>query len=239
MSPEFPHDPESIEQQPSLADTDDSQDERGRIGYGRNERTSSWMLGAVLILIVLSIGAYQWFGSNNDNGDSPNELDSAAVGKMAPDFTLQTFAGEEITLSEQRGKVVIVNFWGSWCEPCKREMPALQSFWENAPDDVVMIGVGSKQDTEDRARAFAEEYGVTYPTGRDAAGDRVTVGTIAENYNITFYPMTYIINPEGIVSAIPIGELSKDDLESYVAQARSEVGLSMPLVMPGNRREYS
>ncbi|MCA9834045.1 MAG: TlpA family protein disulfide reductase [Thermomicrobiales bacterium] len=229
--------PEHDSPEPTLADTEESQDERGRIGYGRNERTSSWALGAVLIAIVLGIGAYQWWFSDDGDDSSVNEVDSPAVGKEAPDFTLQTFAGDEITLSDQRGKVVIVNFWGSWCEPCQREMPAFQTYWENAPDDVMFIGIGSKQDTEDRARAFADEFGVTYPIGRDASGDRVTMGTISQNYNITFFPMTYIINPDGMVSSLIIGEMDEDDLDSYVQKARGEVTMTLPAEMAIDRRE--
>ncbi len=213
----------------TLADTDESQEERGRIGYGRNERASSWMLGAVLILVVLLLGVYQWTRGGDedapDNGTGGStSVDVPAVGNPAPDFTLTTFSGEEITLSEQRGKVVIVNFWGSWCEPCKREMPAFQAYWESAPDDVMMIGVGGKQDPEDRSREFAESFGITYPIGRDSGGDMVATGSIAKDYTVTFYPMTYVISPDGVVSSLVIGEMNEADLENYVQKARDDAG---------------
>lgn len=222
----------------TLADTDESQEDRGRIGYGRNERTSSWMLGAVLILLVVAIGAYQWFGSDDsDDSNRVNEVDSPIVGAEAPDFTLQTFAGEDITLSEQRGNVVILNFWGSWCEPCIREMPAFQAYWESAPDDVVMIGVGAKQDSPEKSQAFAERFGVTYPIGRDDGGDRVTTGLIAQDYQITFYPMTYIINPDGVISSLVVGEMDEEALDSYVQKAREGSTSSVPAPMAIDRRE--
>ncbi|MCO5218263.1 MAG: TlpA family protein disulfide reductase [Thermomicrobiales bacterium] len=221
----------------TLADTDDPQDERGRIGYGANERKSSWILGAVLILIVLALGAYQWFGNRDDGGTNLRSVDTPAVGKPAPDFTLQTFDGGEITLSEQQGKVVILNFWGSWCEPCKEEMPALQAFWESSPDDVMLIGIGSKQDTDAKSRAFAEEFGITYPIGRDSEGDRVTTGTIAQSYTITFYPMTYIISPDGIVTRLIIGGVDEDDLETLVQEARDHASANAAAPMAiDNRR---
>lgn len=222
----------------TLADTDESQEDRGRIGYGRNERTSSWMLGAVLILLVVAIGAYQWFGSD-DSGDpnKVNEVDSPIVGAEAPDFTLQTFTGEEVTLSEQRGNVVILNFWGSWCEPCIREMPAFQAYWESAPDDVVMIGVGAKQDSPEKSQAFAERFGVTYHIGRDDGGDRVTTGLIAQDYQISFYPMTYIINPDGVISSLVVGEMDEEALDSYVQKAREGSTSSVPAPMAIDRRE--
>lgn len=219
--PDLNQTPESPDQ--SLADTDDAQEDRGRIGYGRNERTSSWMLGVVLILVVVGIGAYQWLGNGDDDNDSgARSLDTPLVGAEAPDFTLQTFADEEITLSDQRGKVVIVNFWGSWCEPCIREMPAFQAYWEASPDDVVMIGVGSKQDPMDRSREFAERFDITYPIGRDDGGNRVTSGRIADAYNIMAYPMTFVISPDGVISSLVLGEMDEDDLNSYVQKARDD-----------------
>jgi peroxiredoxin len=225
----------------TLADTDESQEERGRIGYGRNERTSSWLLGTVLILVVLALGVYQWTrggdGDTTDPGGSTS-VDVPAVGNPAPDFTLTTFSGDEITLSEQRGKVVIVNFWGSWCEPCKREMPAFQAYWESAPDDVMMIGVGGKQDPQDRSREFAEGFGITYPIGRDSGGDLVATGSIARDYTVTFYPMTYVISPNGVVSSLVIGEMDEADLENYVQKARVDAGTgsSTPQAIENRRR---
>lgn len=223
-TPPASEEPEVAPTEPTLADTDDDQEDRGRIGYGKNERTSSWMLGGVLILVVLALGVYQWTrgGDADDSPSRSTSVDVPAVGRIAPDFTLTTFTGEDITLSEQQGKVVVVNFWGSWCEPCKREMPAFQRYWESAPDDVMMIGVGGKQDPEDRSRAFAEGFGITYPIGRDAGGDGVASGSIATDYTVTFYPMTYIIGPNGVVSSLVIGEMDEDDLAAYVQKARDE-----------------
>jgi cytochrome c biogenesis protein CcmG, thiol:disulfide interchange protein DsbE len=210
--------------EPTLADTDESQDERGRIGYGRYERRSSWILGGVLVLIVLAIGLFQALGGDDgDTGSRSSSLDVGTIGEPAPDFSMETFDGEVFTLSEHRGQVVVMNFWGSWCEPCKREMPAFQSAWENSPDDVMFVGVGSKRDPEDKAIAFAEEYGVTYPIGRDTEGGTVAAGQISKDYNVSFYPMTYIIAPGGEISALVIGEMNEEDLESYIDQARDRV----------------
>ncbi len=205
----------------TLADTDESQDERGRIGYGKYERRSSWILGGVLVLIVAAIGLFQALGENDEGNDTgPSSVDIATIGEPAADFSMQTFSGETFTLSEHRGQVVVVNFWGSWCEPCKREMPAFQNYWQNAPDDVMFVGVGSKRDPLDKATAFAEEYGVTYPIGRDTEGGTVAAGQISKEYNITFYPMTYIIDPDGNISALVIGEMDESDLQGYIDQAR-------------------
>ena len=223
----------------TLADTEEAQEERGRIGYGRNERTSSWVLGAVLIRVVVGIGAFQWFGGDDEDDSGPRSLASPIVGAVAPDFTMQTFSGDDVSLSDQQGKVVILNFWGSWCEPCIREMPAFQAYWESSPDDVVLIGVGSKQDSVENSREFAERFDITYPIGRDDGGNRVTVGTIAQDYGITFYPMTFVISPDGIISSLVIGEMDEDDLDHYVQKARedSEARTVQPVAI--NHRRFS
>lgn len=233
-----PH-PEILPEEESLADTDESQEDRGRIGYGRNERTSSWILGLVLILLVVAIGAFQWFGGDdeNDTRTSGQQLDTPLVGATAPDFTLETFAGEEISLSDQHGKVVILNFWGSWCEPCIREMPAFQAYWESAPDDVMMIGVGAKQDSMENSREFAERFDITYPIGRDDGGNRVTTGIIAQNYSIMAYPMTFVISPDGVISSLVLGEMDEDALDAYVEKARNdaEAGTHLPMAIHQRR----
>lgn len=240
MSTQQPDDTTRNQSTETLADTDETQDERGRIGYGRNERTSSWMLGAVLILIVVGIGAYQWFGGEEeDNGSGARSVDSPIVGAQAPDFTLQTFSGEEITLGDQRGKVVILNFWGSWCEPCIREMPAFQAYWEASPDDVMMIGVGAKQDSVENSREFAERFDITYPIGRDDGGNRVTIGTIAQDYGITFYPMTFVIDANGVISSLVVGEMDESDLDSYVQKARDAAESASPKTLAIHHRRFT
>jgi peroxiredoxin len=201
-----------------LADDDEAQEERGRIGYGRNERTSSWMLGLALVLVIAVIGVYSVVSSNEDEPGTSQEI--AHQGGPAPDFEMTTFDGETFRLSDHRGEVVIVNFWGSWCEPCREEMPAFQQAWEDSGDDVTFVGVGSKRDPEDKARAFADEFGVTYPIGRDTEGGTAAAGQITKDYNVSFYPMTYIVSPDGTISSLVVGQMNTDDLADYIQKAR-------------------
>lgn len=211
--------PDMTPEETTLADDNDAQDERGRIGYGRNERKSSWMLGLALVLVVAVIGVYSVLDKDDDDTPSTSQ-EIAHQGGPAPDFEMETFEGDTFRLSDHRGEVVIVNFWGSWCDPCREEMPAFQQAWEESGDDVTFVGVGSKRDPEDKAHAFAEEFGVTYPIGRDTEGGTAAAGQITKDYNVSFYPMTYIVGPDGNISSLVVGQMDTDDLASYIDKAR-------------------
>ncbi|MBK8024911.1 MAG: TlpA family protein disulfide reductase [Chloroflexi bacterium] len=86
----------------------------------------------------------------------------------APDFTINTFAGQNFRLSDFRGQPVVINFWASWCAPCHDEAPALQALWERYEGRVMFIGI-THADEPDDSRAFMERYGITYPTPKTRA----------------------------------------------------------------------
>ncbi len=111
----------------------------------------------------------------------------------APEFELTTFEGKTIRLSELRGKPVIVNFWASWCLPCREEAPLLQAAWDKYRDQgLVLLGV-DYVDTETEAKKYLAEFKITYPNGPD-------VGTrISKAYRITGVPETYFITRDGKV----------------------------------------
>jgi len=113
---------------------------------------------------------------------------------MAPDFTLTTFDGETIQLSELRGQVVILNFWASWCGPCRAEAAALEAVWQQYRDrGVIVLGVAYADDPDD-SLAFINEFGMTYPAGPDVGT------TISQDlYHIQGVPETFIIDRQGSV----------------------------------------
>ena len=119
----------------------------------------------------------------------------------APDFSVALYEGGDFTLSAHRGEWVVVNFWGSWCGPCRDEAPELQSMWEKYQSKgVIIVGVGFR-DVEGAARQFISDYGITYPNGNDDAL-RITA-----RYAVTGAPETYIIDPDGNVQAFMLGPL--------------------------------
>lgn len=112
----------------------------------------------------------------------------------APDFTITTFDGEAFTLSEQRGKVVVVNFWASWCAPCREEAPALQRLSERYGERVVFLGITHADPVQD-SLAFIEQYGITYANAEDPR-DEVS----KRLYRITGVPESFVVDQEGQVA---------------------------------------
>ena len=193
----------------TLADTEDDLLIHGRIGYGTR---TPWLLGGLLVLAVLLLGGYSLLRAGNDEATGPD---------AAPDFEFTLFDGATFRLSDHRGKVVVVNFWASWCEPCRDEMPALQQAADRAGDDVVFVGVAAKNDSAAAAQAFATDYGVTYAVGQDNGGDNRAIGPIQLSYNVIGFPATFVIDPEGNVSSLTMGPI--EDLaaiDGLIAAAR-------------------
>ena len=127
-------------------------------------------------------------------------------GGPAPDFSLPLYDGGTFRLSEQRGQVVMVDFWASWCIPCREEARALEALWqEYRGRGVVFVGV-DYADTEPEARAFLAEFGVTYPNGPDR-GTR-----ISQAYRMRGVPEKFFIDRRGEIRAVVIGPVRTAEL---------------------------
>jgi cytochrome c biogenesis protein CcmG/thiol:disulfide interchange protein DsbE len=135
---------------------------------------------------------------------------------MAPDFTLTSFDGETVTLSELRGQVVIINFWASWCPPCREEAPYLESTWRKYQDrGVVFIGV-DYVDTKKEALAYIDEFDITYFNGPD-------VGTrISQAYRMEGVPETYYVAKSGELRGTKIGPLFPPELDQKIEELLAE-----------------
>lgn len=134
----------------------------------------------------------------------------------APDFTLTTFGGDSITLSHLRGQVVVINFWASWCPPCREEAPYLESTWRAYQDrGVVFIGV-DYVDTAREALAYIDEFDITYPNGPD-------LGTrISQAFRIQGVPETYFVAKDGTLRGVKIGPLTPPELEERLDSLLAE-----------------
>ena len=136
----------------------------------------------------------------------------------APDWTLTLFDGYQgefgsstVTLSDLRGKGVVVNFWASWCKPCEEEAAELEDAWQRYRDrGIVFVGI-DYLDQEPAARRYLEKFGVTYPNGPDLASK------ISKRYAIRGVPETFFIDPEGNLAGCRVkGSLRASELEARI-----------------------
>jgi cytochrome c biogenesis protein CcmG/thiol:disulfide interchange protein DsbE len=134
----------------------------------------------------------------------------------APEFTLTTFQGDDYALSELRGQVVVINFWASWCPPCREEAAYLESTWREYRDrGVVFLGV-DYVDTEPEALAYIKEFDITYPNGPD-------IGTIiSQAYRIRGVPETFFVAKDGTLRGVKIGPLMPPELEDRLEEMLAE-----------------
>lgn len=177
------------------------------------------VFGLALLVIVAVVGLFA-IGLRRTGG-------GPQVGEPAPDFTLTLFDGGEISLSELRGQVVVINFWASWCDPCRDEAPVLERVWRAYRDrGVVFIGV-DYVDIESDARKYLEEFDVTYPNGPDN-GQR-----IARAYRIRGVPETFFVDQKGNIAPIIVGgepqpkkvsPISEAELRSVIDRLLAEGG---------------
>lgn len=153
--------------------------------------------------------------ANPTAGSNPALAALPAVGQPAPDFSLKTLKGETVTLSELRGQPVLLNFWASWCPPCRREMPQLiRAYERHRAHDLVILGINvTSQDTLADAQAFVDEFEVFYPTLLDETGE-----VTEELYQVRGLPTSFFINREGLLIRVRLGEMSGSQIEEFVTE---------------------
>lgn len=161
--------------------------------------------------------------NSSEQETAQEESDSEAAAQAlppAPDFTLKDQYGKEHTLSEYKGRVVFLNFWATWCPPCRAEMPDIQELYEESVQDpesgpvilgVAFPGYGNEKD-EEAIKAFLQENGYTYPTVMD------TDASLMYKYYITAFPTTSMIDRDGNVFGYVPGSMSKDVMEDIIRQ---------------------
>jgi cytochrome c biogenesis protein CcmG, thiol:disulfide interchange protein DsbE len=175
--------PQDTPLQPAEAET--------KTGSRRTGHLLAWS-GLLVLLAILALGLDR------------SQKGPVAEGQTAPNFTLTTFEGEDISLSSLHGKVVVVNFWASWCKPCEQEAADLEKAWRfyQPTGEVMFLGV-DYIDTEPEAKAYLEKFDITYPNGPDLRT------RISQAYRIAGVPETYFINQEGQVTFKKIGPFTR------------------------------
>ena len=190
----------SSEAPPSLAPPTGPGEARRRRPLGR---LILWPIGLAVLGLLVVIGVRLAQGDR-----SLGEVKLKPY--RAPDFSLMQFNGERFSLGDQRGKVVVVNFWASWCIPCKTEAPILESAWQRYHSQgVEFVGVDIK-DTPEDARTFLQRYTITYPNGFDEKKQ------VYIDYGVYGLPETFIVDRQGFVSHHVIGATTQAQLDSWL-----------------------
>ena len=154
-------------------------------------------------------------GAPMSSSPSPRE------GFLAPDFTLDSLDGNKVTLSELRGKVIVVNFWATWCLPCREETPALEKSYEQyKASGVIILGVNmTNQDVVSEVESFVQEFRLTYPILLDRDGS--VSNTL---YQVRGLPTTFFVNREGVIRTVLVGgPMSETFIRSKIEALLQEV----------------
>ena len=166
------------------------------------------------VAALMALFGYGLVSRSSADPASPTEPAALRAGRPASDFSIQLFSGGFFRLADQRGKVVLVNFWASWCPPCREEAPALERAWQaNKDKGVVLVGV-DVWDTDTDARSFLRDFGITYPTGPDPNGE------IAIDYGLTGVPETWFIDREGKLVRRWTGALTDQQISAFIEEAK-------------------
>lgn len=212
-------------------------------GNRRRQNRASWLLGSLIIGAV--IGGFIFFATRPQPANEPETaaialststlatpfpgVPTAAavepsiqdvqfgveVGQPAPGFTLMSLDGDEVSLADYRGQPVLINFWASWCPPCRLEMPDLVAAYEAHQDEgFVILAVDlTFQDSIADVETFVEEFGMTFPVLLDQDG-----GVTNEQYRLLGLPMSVFVNREGIVTRLHIGAMTGEQVNEFVAE---------------------
>lgn len=136
-----------------------------------------------------------------------------AIGKESPDFTLKNLDGEEVSLSDYRGKIVLINFWATWCTWCDKEMPDLQKLDEEN-DDLVVLAVDVMEDKE-TVKGYIEKGGYEFEVVLDEDGE------VAKTYLVSGFPTSYFVDEEGILLGGVPGAMTYEQMNSILESIRA------------------
>ncbi len=135
------------------------------------------------------------------------------IGKLAPDLQLNTPDGQSIALSELKGTPVLLNFWATWCGPCRHEMPFLQQIYDERPEETLVLLTINIQESSSQVAQFMQSEGLSFPVLLDSQAD------VAQKYNIMGIPTTFFIDKDGVIQEIKIGAFqSKADIEAILSR---------------------
>lgn len=184
---------------------------KNKSNSGTSSSKTRFIWSVVVLVFVMGLLLVLGLELFSNKGSAPS------IGEKPPDFSLQTFSGEVIDTASLRGKIVLINFWSSWCTTCDEEALMLSETWSQyeTQGDVVFLGA-AYMDTEPDAVDFLETYAVTYPNGPDLRGE------ISDLYQVSSVPETYVLDAEGRLRMVKVGPFtSTEEIFKAIEEASS------------------
>ena len=179
----------------------------------------AWLVLGLLAIVLLGLLAAQGCASsaqnvrNDQNAEQGGLPPAPKVGRMAPDFILLDLDGNAVALSDFRGRAVFINFWATWCPPCRVEMPDIEAIHQGYKNkDVMVIGVDILE-AENVVRQYVQQGGFSWTFVID------TTGEVADNYGIIAIPTSFFLDKEGVIRAVDVGAIAERAMESQLAKA--------------------
>src|SRR5262245_6416761 len=190
----------------------------------RSSALTSWIILGVGLLVGLGLGLILFYGIPawpaggqpfrapvTPGGPTLTPAPAAVVGAPAPDFTLKNLSGNSVTLSNLKGQVVLINFWATWCGPCRVEMPAIQRRYDAFKDQgLAVLAVNFDEPITD-VSAFARSLNLTFTVLLDPDG------VVNDLYHVGGYPSTFIVDRSGMITKLHIGLMTEKQLDNYLA----------------------
>lgn len=148
------------------------------------------------------------------DGDEPVEItdeEGIELGNIAPDFELETLEGDTVKLSDYRGEKVIVNFWATWCPPCRDEIPDFKELYEKEDVEILALNMGETKDKLEMVEEFVyDEFEMDFPVLKEESGD------LMDEYNVFAFPTSYMINPDGHIQYVRPGAMDYDEMKEQL-----------------------
>lgn len=195
----------------------------------KNRRFEIYMvknwISIIIVIGLITIVAMNTIGNEKEPRDekvvvkaseAPKEEPPTQVEYIAPDFELKTLEGEAIRLSDYAGKKVILNFWATWCPPCKEEVPHMQKIYEeyqNQGVEILAVNVTNQDKGKEAVAQFVKEYGVTFDVVLDEEGD------VGETYQVITLPTTYMIDTNGNMIDVIEGPMDEALMKELINKA--------------------
>ncbi|WP_028390747.1 TlpA disulfide reductase family protein [Bacillus cihuensis] len=173
------------------------------------------IMAATFLLALIIVVIVQAMDTREEREAENGGFSNLSSGQKAPDFELATLNGETVKLSDYRGKKVMLNFWATWCGPCREEMPDMEVFSNGLGKDTVILAVNI--DSQNDVQTFVDEMGVTFPILLDSQNIKNAVN---KRYKVSAMPTTYFIDSEGLISRKHIGQVSLQSMEKFIADMK-------------------